>query len=426
MTLLSYIRHRFSNLSLTAVSRSLAFVLLVSSAGVLYSHAPFIAWASDGLAEPAQIVAERQVLYWAAPMDANYRRSEPGLSPMGMALIPVYAGSTTEPAGTVRISATLENNLGVRTAKARVERLQPQLSTVGLIGHDENSRVRITLRAEGWIEALQVAEAGDHVRKGGKLFEYYSPELVHAQEEYVSALAAQDKRLIRGALGRLQAYAIPQSRIDLLNTKPQVPRTLSFFAPADGHVTQLNVREGSFVDPSQVVLELVAIDRVWVRAEVLERNSARLAVGQKASMTVDYLPGRVWRGEVDYVFPMLDMATRTQPVRLRFDNFDRQLKPNMFSRIKINTSAFSALTVSRQAVIRMGDHARVVKALGQGRYRSVRVELGREVGERVVILDGLTAGTEVVTSAQFLLDSESSIGADLSRYEPTGVMEETP
>jgi len=425
MTLFSFVRHLFSHLSLPAIGRALFFVLLGTGAAFLYSHTPIVNWMADDRAESVNTV-ERTVLYWAAPMDVNYRRDAPGLSPMGMDLIPVYASSATEPAGTVTISSALENNLGVRTAAAMIERLQPQLSAVGLVGHDENSRVRITLRAEGWIEQLQVAEAGDHVRKGGKLFEYYSPELVHAQEEYVSALGSRDERLINGALGRLQAFAIPESRIELLKTGGEVPRTLTFFAPADGHVTQLNAREGSFIDPSQVVLELVAIDRVWVRADVLERHSAQLTVGQTASMTVDYLPGRVWRGEVDYVFPMLDMKTRTQPVRLRFDNLDRQLKPNMFSHITIDTPAFNALTVPREAVIRMGDHARVVKALGRGRYRSARVEIGREIGERVVVLNGLTAGTDVVISAQFLLDSESSVSADLSRYDEPSVMEKTP
>lgn len=407
------------------VGRSLFFVFLGAVVTVGLIRTPLVVSPTDDSAKPVES-AERDVLYWVAPMDVNYRRGEPGLSPMGMALTPVYANSASESVGTVVISPAIENNLGVRREKVKLERLQPQLSSVGLVGHDENSRVRVTLRAEGWIEQLQVAEPGDHVLKGGKLFEYYSPELIHAQEEYVSALAALDKRLTNGALGRLQALAIPDSRIERLRKTRQVPRTLTIYAPADGHVTELSVREGSFIDPSQVVLELVASDRVWVRVEVLERQSTNLSVGQSASMIVDYLPGRVWHGKVDYVLPMLDMNTRTQPVRLRFDNADRQLKPNMFSRIKIDGPAFTALTVPREAVIHMSDHARVVQSLGQGRYRSARVEIGREVGERVVILNGLAEGMEVVTSAQFLLDSESSIGADLSRYELLNEMEAAP
>lgn len=426
MSLFVVVQHRLSSLSFAAVARILCLIFMGACIGFLYSRMPL----NEGEAgRPASINAdavERKPLYWAAPMDAHYRRDEPGLSPMGMALVPVYASPSSEPAGTLVVSSSIENNLGVRTSKAAIERLQPSFNTVGLIGHDENSRVRITLRAEGWVESLEVAEAGDHVLQGGKLFEYYSPELVHAQEEYVSALATQGKRLINGALRRLQALAIPNSRIKQLQETGQVPRTLTIFAPAAGHVTELNVREGSFIDPSQVVLEMVAIDRVWVKAEVLERQSVSLAVGQKSSMTVDYLPGRVWRGEVDYVFPMLNIETRTQSVRLRFDNADRQLKPNMFSRIKIDTPAFNALAVPRTAVIRMGDHTRVVKALGQGRYRSTRVELGREVGEKVVILKGLVAGDEVVTSAQFLLDSESSASVDLSRYGDVSMMESKP
>ena len=408
------------------------YLLLVSVGAGLILLAQQQGWLLVGGGHPVgenpamAAAAEPEPLYWVAPMDANFRRDAPGLSPMGMELQPVYpqtsrADGQPEPAGTVVVSAAVENNLGVRTALAKRERLQPKLQTVGLVGHDENSRVQVTLRAEGWIEQLQIAEVGDHVGEGSKLFEFYSPTLVNAQEEYVSALASKDKRLISGALGRLQAFAVPESRIAMLNKNRRVPRTISYFAPAGGHVTLLNVREGSYTDPSQVVLELVSIDSIWVRAEIFERQSARVKLGQSASMTVDYLPGRVWRGQVDYVFPMLDLETRTQQVRLRFDNLDRQLKPNMFSRVNIETAAFTALTVPREALIRTGDQVRLVKALGQGRYRSAAVMVGREIGERVVILAGLEEGESVVISAQFLLDSESSISADLSRFDaPTG------
>jgi len=259
--------------------------------------------------------------------------------------------------------------------------------------------------------------------QGDVLFNFYSPELLHAQDNYLSAVAANDQRLIRGALGRMRSLAIPESRIKQLQalnagqSLPQSFRTLSYRAPRGGHVSMLGVREGSYITSASIVMEIVSIESVWLIAEVFERHLSRIQVGQKAQMQLDYFPNRRWLGTVEYLYPMLDTATRSQRVRLRFDNDDRLLKPNMFASVNIESNSFEAISVPKAAVIRTQKSNRVVLALGEGRFRSTTVETGWQVGDQVVILSGLSDGDSVVVGGQFLLDSESSMTAGLQRME---------
>jgi len=367
---------------------------------------------------------ERRILHWVAPMDANYRRDQPGQSPMGMDLIPVYDTAVSgAQAGEIRISSAVINNLGVRTAVARRHKLSPSVEAFGVIAHDEDSRVQVTVRSEGWVEDLKIFDEGEMVMQGDVLFNFYSPELLHAQDNYLSAVAANDQRLIRGALGRMRSLAIPESRIKQLQalkagqSLPESFRTLSYRAPRGGHVSMLGVREGSYITPASIVMEIVSIESVWLIAEVFERHLSRIQVGQKAQMQLDYFPNRRWLGTVEYLYPMLDTATRSQRVRLRFDNDDRLLKPNMFASVNIESNSFEAISVPKAAVIRTQKSNRVVLALGEGRFRSATVETGWQVGDQVVILSGLSDGDSVVIGGQFLLDSESSLTADLQRME---------
>ncbi|MYM61836.1 efflux RND transporter periplasmic adaptor subunit [Pseudomaricurvus sp. HS19] len=365
----------------------------------------------------------RPIAYWVAPMDPNYRRDKPGKSPMGMDLVPVYEDEQAVAAGEVKVSPAVVNNLGVALGQVQRSQLKPVIAAFGVVGHNEDSREQMTVRTEGWVENLQVFEVGEQVTKGQKLFDFYSPELLHAQDNYLSARNSRDPGLIRGALGRMRALAIPEFRIRQLDKLPRgslVPenmRTLPYVAPRDGHLAQLKVRDGSYLTPSEIALEMVSIDSVWVVAEVFERHLSRIRVGQQAVMTLDYFPGQRWEGQVEYIYPTLDAATRSQRVRLRFDNKDHRLKPNMFARVEIISNEFEALTVPRQAVIRSAGGDRVVLGLGDGRFRSVAVETGWEVGDRIVIREGLEEGQQVVVSGQFLLDSESSLEAEMLRMD---------
>ena len=362
---------------------------------------------------------EPQPLYWVAPMDPNYKRDQPGKSPMGMDLIPVYAedsaGNDSGP-GTVSISPEVVNNLGVRTEKAQSGVLLTEINTVGYVQYNQDTLIHIHPRVQGWVEKLYVKAEGDPVAKGQPLYDLYSPELVNAQEEFLLALDRNNQRLISAAQDRLKALQISDNTINQLRNKRRVSQTVTLYSPQKGVVDNLNIREGFFIQPGTTVMSIGALDEVWVEAEVFERQASLVKVGAEVTMTLDYLPGREWNGKVDYVYPTLDEKTRTIKLRMRFSNPNGELKPNMFAQVTIHAlSETSNLLVPREALIRTGKTDRVVLALGDGRFKSINVKVGRIAEGRVEILEGLQPDEEVVTAAQFLLDSESSKSSDFKR-----------
>lgn len=358
-------------------------------------------------------------LYWVAPMDPDYRRDEPGKSPMGMELIPVYANETNfaeEGVGTIRISPDVVNNLGVRTGLVEQRILNTDITTVGLVQYDEDKLLHVHPRVEGWVETLFVKAEGDPVQAGEPLYQLYSPPLVNAQEEYLLAIGRGNPRLIEAAERRLKALQIDDKLIEQVKRERKVQQQITFYAPMSGVVDNLNIREGFYVQPGTTLLSIGSLDQVWVEAEVFERQASLVDLGLPVSMTLDYLPGRKWEGKVDYIYPSLDSKSRTLRVRLRFDNSDGLLKPNMYAQVNIRVPSDSpVLAVPRNAVIRTGTQDRLVLALGDGYFKSIAVGLGRMTQEYVEITSGLEEGEAVVTSAQFLLDSESSKTSDFMR-----------
>lgn len=362
---------------------------------------------------------EKNLLYWVAPMDPNYRRDEPGKSPMGMDLIPVYQDdSDNSSAGTVKISPEVINNLGVRTALIERKPLVNDIKTVGYVAYDENTLIHIHPRTEGWIETLYVKSSGEKVNAGQALYSLYSPTLVNAQEELLLALDRGNQRLIRAAEDRLKALQLPEYAIKQLKQRKRVSQTIIFFAPNTGVVDHLNVREGIFIKPSQSIMSIGSLDEVWVEAEVFERQAPLVQPGAPVTMTLNYLPGSTWRGAVDYVYPVVNKKNRTVKVRMRFINESGELKPNMFAEVVIHGSKQNnALLAPKEALIRTGTMNRLVLSLDEGRFKSVVVKTGRFDDNNIEILSGVEAGDKVVTSAQFLIDSESSKSSDFSRME---------
>ncbi|WP_299004336.1 efflux RND transporter periplasmic adaptor subunit [uncultured Shewanella sp.] len=369
----------------------------------------------------AQVQPQKKILYWVAPMDANYKRDKPGKSPMGMDLVPVYDDAGQGPdegPGTIKISPDVVNNLGVRTAIAKYSALHSKIATVGYVTYDEDKIIHIHPRVEGWIEQLHVKAVGDPVKKGEALYDLYSPELVNAQEEFLLAIERKNTRLIQAAQARLLALQLPKSVITTLKKTRKVQQTISFYSPQDGVVEKLNIREGFYVKPGSTLMSIGNLADVWVEAEVFESQAAQVKVGMPVVMTLDYLPGKVFKGKINYVYPSLDVKSRTMKVRLQFHNDDGEFKPNMFAHINIDVSAGNkALLIPKEALIRTGSQDRVVLALGEGRFKSVEVTVGRFDENNVEILKGLTAGEKVVSSAQFLLDSESSKTSDFKRMD---------
>lgn len=360
----------------------------------------------------------RQVLYWYAPMDPNFRSDNPGKSPMGMDLVPKYAGEVEGQLGVVAIDPTMVNNLGVRTALAERSSLSRLIDTVGYVSYDEDTMHHIHTRVDGWIEKLVTNASGDPVAKGQLLFELYSPTLVSAQEEYLAALRSSNLVLRNASRNRLVALGVTSTEIRRLDKERSVRQRIPVYAMADGVVASLGVRHGMFVTPSIEVMSIASLDSIWVLAEVFERQAAWVKSGQPATVNLDYLPGETLRGTVDYVYPELDPKTRTLTVRLRFDNEELSLRPNMFARVSIQGEGVGEVVhVPREALIRGGSVNRVVVDLGNGRFRSRAVTIGIESGDRIEIREGLSVGERVVISAQFLIDSESNIGAALDRFD---------
>ncbi|EJL6393258.1 efflux RND transporter periplasmic adaptor subunit [Vibrio navarrensis] len=373
--------------------------------------------------------ASNEPLYWVAPMDPNYKRDKPGKSPMGMDLIPVYAddlaGANDKP-GTVKIDPSVENNLGVKTAAVELAKLSPRIETVGYIAFDESQLWQTNVRVSGWVEQLYVNAVGEQVKKGEVLFTLYSPELVKAQEELLNAKRTGRDGLVKGATERLLSLGVDREQINQVIRRGKASQTIEIKALANGVIASLNIREGGYLSPAQAVISAGPLNEVWVDAEVFERQAHWLTNGSQASMTLDALPGKAWQGEVDYVYPILDPKTRTLRMRLKFANPNGELKPNMFANITLQpVSDSEVLTVPKSSVIRSGGMTRVVLAQGEGKYRSARIETGREADDKVEVLQGLNQGDRIVTSAHFMLDSESSQSADLSRINGVEAPAET-
>jgi Cu(I)/Ag(I) efflux system membrane fusion protein len=373
---------------------------------------------SAGLtSDPVQSAEENEILYWVAPMDPNYRRDQPGKSPMGMDLVPVYANSA-DAGNSVIISPELLQSLGIRTATVERGKLWRMINTVGYVAYDERKLSHLHLRTEGWIEKLNVKSDGERVKKGDVLLELYSRELVNAQEEYLQAIRGSNEYLERASRERLQALGMSNDQIRQVKSNKRTYQKVRILASQDGIIDSLNVREGMFVKPDTEVLALADLSSIWLLVDIFERQADWVAVGQPAEVRLGYLPGRLWEGEVEFVYPTIDSMTRTLQARLRFDNPDEALKPDMYANVRIYAGPKNAvLSIPREALIKTGESERVIVSLGDGKFRAQEVNAGIESGDYVEIIAGLEAGDRVVTSGQFLIDSEASLRASFSRME---------
>ena len=265
---------------------------------------------------------------------------------------------------------------------------------------------------------------GEAVRRGELLFQIYSPALVAAQSEYLQSMRLARPALQGAAAERLAALGMGDQQIAQLRESGAVNRRVGVYAPQSGVVTALNVREGMFVRPSDMTVSLADLSTIWVFADIFETQADWVAPHQRAVITLPAFPGETWEGEVDYVYPIAQTQTRTIRVRLRFPNPEMRLKPNMFADIVIDAAPKEGvLIISQSALIRTSQGERVILALGDGRFRPAQVRAGVESGDQVEILSGLEVGERVVTSSQFLIDSEASLNATLLRMTAAEGME---
>jgi RND family efflux transporter MFP subunit len=368
---------------------------------------------------------ERKIKYWISPMDPGYVRDKPGKAPCGMDMVPVYEeeGDAAGP-GAIAVSPTTIQSMGVRTAKVEVRSLSHDTWTVGLVTFDERNLSTINTKVNGWVERLYVNATGDPVRRGQTLLSIYSPDLVSAQEEYLLAqrnlktlekspypeMVDGARRLSEASRRRLEYFDISAAQIDTLKNTGQVKKHLSLASPVQGIVTKRLVTRGTYVQAGVPLLEVADLSTIWVDADIYQYELPWIKVGQKVEMHLAYMPGETFAGRIDYIYPFLKEASRTVRVRLRFPNPQLKLKPEMFSQVQIKSPLNrEVVVVPTEAVLDTGLKQHVFIALGGGKFEPREVKLGvyGDGNNYREVLSGLKGGEEIVTSAQFLLDSES-------------------
>lgn len=388
--------------------------------------------------------ADREILYWQAPMDPNYIRDEPGLSPMGMELIPVYADQVGD-AGIVEIDPGFAQNMGVRTAAVRRADVPRTIHSVGALTYDDSQVYMITTKYAGWIENVRVHYIGEEVGRGEPLFEIFSPQLVNAQQEYLNALAYRERlegsefpdarrragALVDSARQRLRYWDVTDDQIAALEQAGETRRTIEVRSPVDGLVISKmdQALEGMMAQPGMNLYRVADLSTIWVEAEIYENDIPWVETGLEALVRIPSRSGDTFRGVVRYVYPSLDEATRTLRLSIELPNPDRDLRPQMYANVELDIPAAENVpVVPEEAVIRSGTRDVVIVDLANGRFAVREVALGLH-GEGVwEVREGVEPGERVVVSAQFLIDSESNLQEairKLNSAEPALPMEGT-
>ena len=358
---------------------------------------------------PAQAeTGGRKVLYYKSTMMLGEISQTSRKDSMGMDMVPVYEGE--EDSAAIKIDPVTMQNMGVRTAPVTQGPVHRTIRTVGRIEFDETAVSEVTTRVPGWIEKLYLDSTGKLVHKGEPLFEFYSPDLYLTQREYLLALVQGDAAAAP-VLNKLYHLGLSPGQIENLRKTHEVPHTLQIVSPRDGVVVEKNALQGTMTEPGKTLYRIGDIGKVWVLAEIYEQDLPFLQVGQEAVVKLSYMPDRAFRGKVTYIYPTVEEKTRTARARMEFPNPGFFLKPGMFATVEIPALLVSeAVLVPDMAVLRSGEKNTVFVALEGGKFEPREITLGaRSADGNYQVLSGLKPGEIVVTSAQFLLDSESQL-----------------
>ncbi|MGL5389293.1 MAG: efflux RND transporter periplasmic adaptor subunit [Serratia sp. (in: enterobacteria)] len=384
--------------------------------------------------QPASGGAERQVLYWYDPMVPGQRFDKPGKSPfMDMELVPRYADEQQEDGG-VTISARQQQNLGVRTAAAQLRELNLQLDAYGSVATDERSVQVIAARANGLVEKLYVRASQQQVKKGEALAQLWIPDWSAAQQEYLAIRKLGDSALTSAARQRLALQFMPEAIIRQVERSGQPQTRITVSAPESGFINKLDAREGMQVTATQGLFELASLDPVWMVIDYPQAQAGLLQVGDAVAASSASWPGERFTGEVSELLPNVDPLTRTFKARIVLKNPQQRLKPGMYLQVQLaqNVGAKPVLAIPQEALIGNGDRNRVLVAEGNGHFTPVEVVAGLAQDGWVEIKQGLQTGQQVVTSGQFLIDSEASMRSALpqmaaqegvKQYQTVGVVE---
>lgn len=372
---------------------------------------------------------ELKVLYWQDPMHPAYKSDKPGKAPdCGMDLVPVYETGAGQimadlPEGAFQISPEKQQLIGVQYGEVAYKPVFKTLRTVGRLTYDETKIVRIHTKVEGWIEKVYVDFTGKEVKKGQPLISIYSPDLLQTQQEYLLALKGRDElsespfreavtgseSLLQAARNRLELWDISDEQINELEKAGKPTKTLTLYSPADGFVLSRNSFPKQRATPEMELYTIADLSTIWVIADVYEYEAPEIKTGQSANVTLAYYPGRVFRGRVDYIYPQLDATTRTLKARIEVPNPKLALKPDMYANAELKIDYGKRLVAPQEAVLDSGSEQLVFVAHEGGYFESRKIQLGPKVDNNFIVLGGLKAGEKIVTSANFLIDSESRL-----------------
>ncbi len=373
---------------------------------------------------------ERKIAYYKDPMHPWFTSDKPGKAPdCGMEMVPVYEGESDTKG--IKIDPVTVQNIGVKVETVERRKLNRIIRTTGTVTSDERKVYSVNSKIMGWVEKLYVDYTGMVVRKGEPLMELYSPELVTTQQEYLQALQYQKKlqssslevatqgpdELVQSAKRRLLYWDIPESEITDLEKRGTPKKTMTIFSPVDGIVMEKMVQKGQNIDAGMELFKIADLSTVWIMADIYQYELPWVKLGQLVDIELSYLAGKSFKGTITYVYPYLNDETKTAKVRVEVPNtLNIELKPDMFATVKIaSTVSIDAVVVPDQAIIRSGERTIAVIALGGGYFDTRDVKLGVMADGYDQVLEGIEAGEKIVTSSQFLIDSESNLKAAVSQ-----------
>ncbi|HNP27030.1 MAG TPA: efflux RND transporter periplasmic adaptor subunit [Nitrosomonas sp.] len=385
--------------------------------------------ANRSLDEAREIEASKsdKPLFYRHPMNPSVISQIPVKDEMGMPYVPVYATDDTrliEPKGMVKIDPVTAQNIGVRTTKVRKDILSHIVRAVGRVDYDEERIVRLHPKVEGWIETMRIDKTGEEVKLNQDLLSIFSPQLVVSQQEYVLALHNLEalkespiedirhgaERLVNSSRKRLRLLDVPEHQLHELTQTHNIHKSLHIHSPKPGIVVHIGAREGQYVTPATEIYHIADLSKVWVYADIYENELPWVKQGDLVEMQLTGIPGRTFRGHLDFIYPYAEAKTRTIKVRLAFKNPDLLLRPDTFAEVTIYASKQeSALVIPLEAIIRSGTRDKVFVVRGPGKFEPRSITTGLSSDGKVIVLNGLKEGEEVVTSAQFLIDSESRL-----------------
>ncbi len=369
---------------------------------------------------------ERKVLYWYDPMHPVYKSNKPGIAPdCGMELVPKYAdeGSAPMAAGTVKIAADKQQMMGVRTETVERKPLSREVRATAQIVADETKTAHIHLRVSGYVEHVYVDFVGQQVKQGQPLFTLYSPDLVSTEQEYLIAKRGVEmlgeapyqevsqgaRSLLQSARERLRLWHISDEEIKRLDETGQVEKSMTYYSPVNGFITDRKAYAHMAVTPDMELYTLTDYSTVWANADIYEYEVPYVRVGQRVNLSLSYYPGKTYSGRISYIYPTVDPQTRTAKARIEIANPNLELKPGMFADAAIKVDYGTKLIVPQEAVLNSGRQQTVFVVHDGGTFEPRTITVGPIVSGNVVVLSGLKAGEKIVTSGNFLIDSESRL-----------------